>query len=120
MKTNLPIRILYDGNCPICCQKVAFLHRRDKNKSLTFSDIRENGFSPIKNGPSMAELEKRIHAILPDGKIISRMDVIRAAYQEIGLGWIAAPTGWSFLRPVFDTLYGIAAKYRQSISRFFN
>ena len=65
----------------------------------------------------MEELEKQIHAILPDGTVINRMDVIRAAYKEVGLGWISAPTGWPILRPLFDALYGVVAKYRLSISR---
>ncbi len=67
----------------------------------------------------MKQLEKQIHAILPDGTIISRMDVIRAAYREIGLGWLTVPMGWPLLRPLFDGLYGLVAKYRLSISRFF-
>jgi predicted DCC family thiol-disulfide oxidoreductase YuxK len=118
MLNHTPIRILYDGNCPICCQKVAFLNRRDHKGRLNFSDIRDSGFQPEETGIPMAELEKKIHAILPDGSIIQRMDVIRAAYREIGIGWLAAPTGWPVMRPVFDKLYDLVAKNRLRISRF--
>ena len=120
MPENNSIRILYDGDCPICCRKTAFLKRRDHKEKLHFSDIREANFQPLETGISMKELEKQIHAILPDGSVINRMDVIRAAYHEIGLGWIAAPTGWLILRPLFNGLYGFGAKYRQSISRLFH
>jgi len=65
----------------------------------------------------MEQLEKQIHAVLPDGTVIRRMDVIRAAYREVGLGWLALPTGWPILRPLFNALYDGVAKYRQSISR---
>lgn len=119
MTDNETLRILYDGNCPICCQKVNFLQKHDKKGNLRFSDIRQADFQPEGNGVPMEELEKQIHAILPDGSVISRMDVIRAAYREIGLGWLAAPTAWPLLRPLFDLLYGLVAKYRLAISRFF-
>ena len=118
MQTNASIRILYDGNCPTCCLKIAFLRRRDHKDQLIFSDIRDAGIQHLNMEISMNELEQKIHAILPDGSVIRSMDVIRAAYQEIGLGWLAAPTGWPLLRPLFDKLYELIAKYRLSISRF--
>ncbi|MCF7818335.1 MAG: DUF393 domain-containing protein [Kiritimatiellales bacterium] len=119
MLKDQAIRILYDGNCPICCRKVRYLQKRDRAGALRFSDIRDMDFQPSTIGIPMEELEKQIHAVLPDGSVISRMEVIRAAYREIGLGWLAAPTAWPLLRPLFDCLYGLVAKYRLSISRFF-
>ncbi len=116
MPANRPIRILYDGNCPICRRKVAFLKKRDRKGKLRFSDIREAEGLPKQTGIPMEQLEKQIHAVLPDGTVIRRMDVIRAAYREVGLGWLAAPTGWPILRPCFDALYGLVAKYRLAIS----
>jgi len=110
---NHPIQILYDGNCPLCCRQVDFLKRRDSKERLRFSDIRSARNLPL----PIEQLEKQIHAVLPDGSIVERMDVIRAAYQEVGLGWIAAPTGWPILRSCFDALYGMVATNRQAISR---
>ena len=120
MPENNSLRILYDGDCPICCRKTAFLTRFDHKNKLHFSDIRKADFQPLKTGVSMNELEKQIHAIMPNGTVISRMDVIREAYREIGLGWIAAPMGWPILRPLLNFLYGFVAKYRHSISRLFH
>ncbi len=117
MLANRPIRILYDGNCPICRRKVAFLKKCDRKEKLCFSDIREEESLPRQTGIHMEQLEKQIHAVLPDGTVIRRMDVIRAAYREVGLGWLAAPTGWPVLRPCFDALYGLVAKYRLAIGR---
>ena len=119
MLDNGSIRILYDGDCPICCRKVSFLQRRDRKGKLHFSDIRQPGFNPMEIGISMEILEQQIHAILPDGTVVSRMDVIRSAYREIGLGWLAIPMGWPLMRPLLDGLYGLVAKYRLSISQFF-
>lgn len=116
MPATRATRILYDGNCPICCRKVAFLKKRDRAAKLCFSDIRSTENLSEQAGIPMEQLERQIHAVLPDGTVISRMDVIRAAYREVGLGWLAAPTGWPVLRSLFDVLYGLVAKYRQSIS----
>ena len=113
------MQILYDGNCPLCRRKSDFLRHRDRRGKLAFVNIRSKAFNPEATGIPMETLERQIHAILPGGKVIARMDVIRAAYREIGLGWIAAPTGWPLLRPVFDWLYGKVAKYRLAISRLF-
>lgn len=117
MPVKHSIHILYDGNCPICRRKVAFLERRDHKGNLRFSDIRKAGGLPPQTDIPMDQLEKQIHAVLPNGTVISRMDVIRSAYRAIGLGWLAAPTGWPVLRTLFDVLYGLLAKYRQAISR---
>lgn len=114
MSIDPPIRILYDGNCPLCCRQVAFLKRRDPKEKLRFSDIRSTLNLPLPIEP----LEKQIHAVMPDGSIVARMDVIRAAYREVGLGWIVAPTGWLILRPCFNALYGMVAKHRLTISRW--
>ena len=113
------MQILYDGNCPICRRKVQFFRRHDRREKLCFVDIRSVDFSPSETGIPMHELEQQIHAILPDGTVISRMEVIRAAYREIGLGWIAAPTRWPLLRFFFDALYAGTAKHRHLVSRFF-
>lgn len=118
MLNDASIRILYDGNCPICCQKIDFFKRRDHADVLRYSNIRSAEFLPEESGVSFEELEKQIHAILPDGAIVKRMDVIRAAYKEIGLGWLVAPTGWPLLRSLFDFLYAFVAKHRLFISRF--
>lgn len=113
------ILILYDGNCPMCRRKVTFLKRHDHNHRLRFNDISAPTFATEKVNISPQQLESQIHAQLPDGQIITRMDVVRAAWREIGLGWLAAPTGWPLLRPLFDLFYGFVAHHRMKISRLF-
>ena len=112
-------RILYDGDCPICCRKIAFFKKHDTQKKLRYTNIRNADLSFFNLPVSRADLEKQIHAILPDGTLINRMEVIRAAYKAIGLGWLSAPTGWPILRALFDALYGFVAKNRLTISRWF-
>lgn len=109
--------IIYDGDCPICCAKRDFLKRRDKRGTLSFSDIRNPDFVSPAEGVDFQSLEAEIHSITIDGKVLRGMEVIRTAYKAIGIGWIAAPTGWPILRPIFDWLYAKVAGNRQKISK---
>ena len=109
--------IFYDGDCPICCAKRDFLERRDKHRVLEFSNVRKPGFEPPIPGIDFQTLEAEIHSISHNGKVLRGMDVIRAAYQAIGLGWLAAPTGWPLFRPFFDWVYVIVAGNRLKISK---
>ncbi|MDF7801688.1 DUF393 domain-containing protein [Pontiellaceae bacterium B1224] len=109
--------ILYDGNCPICCAKRDFLQRKDRQNNLSFSDIRSPDFQRLEIPVAIELLEREIHSIRPDGRVLRGMEVIRAAYEEIGLGWLAKPTGWPLLRPLFDRLYAFIARNRSFISK---
>jgi predicted DCC family thiol-disulfide oxidoreductase YuxK len=119
MKAHSVIQILYDGDCPICCRKIAFLEKHDSQKKLIYTNIRNADLPLLHHQVSREDLEKQIHAILPDGTLINRMEVIRVAYKAIGLGWLSAPTGWPILRSLFNVLYGFIAKNRLAISRLF-
>ena len=109
--------IIYDGDCPICCAKRDFLERRDRRGALEFSNVRKPGFEPPVPGLNLQSLETEIHSISHDGKVLRGMDVIREAYKAIGIGWLAAPTGWPLLRPLFDWIYAKVAGNRLKISK---
>lgn len=116
MKSPNSMLIFYDGNCPICCAKKDFLQRRDQRNRLAFCDIRAPDFQRPEQMPPIDSLASEIHSLQPDGQILRGMAVIRAAYRVIGLGWLAAPTGWPLLRPLFDLLYAHIAANRQFYS----
>ncbi|HEY5653353.1 MAG TPA: DUF393 domain-containing protein [Pontiella sp.] len=118
MNSSEQLLILFDGDCPICQRKIHFLKCRDKQHRLSFSDIRSASFLPPED-ISLLQMEAQIYAIAPNGKILSGMEVIRAAHQQIGVGWLSAFTGWPILRPIFDFLYRLMAQNRRTISRFF-
>ncbi|MDZ8117668.1 thiol-disulfide oxidoreductase DCC family protein [Pontiella agarivorans] len=120
MDLDSPMLILYDGDCPICCAKRDFLMRRDPRGALEFSDIRDPDFRPPADHLTIDMLAAEIHAVTPEHEVLRGMEVIRAAYRAIGIGWLAAPTGWRLLRPLFDRLYIFVAKNRLKISRLFS
>lgn len=106
------LAILYDGDCPLCSREIAGLRRLDRKRRLAFVDIAAPGFDASVYGLDMAAVMGRIHAALPDGRVIEGMDVFRRAYAAVGLGWLLAPTRWPGLRRVFDAAYRAFARNR--------
>jgi predicted DCC family thiol-disulfide oxidoreductase YuxK len=60
-----------------------------------------------------------LHGVLPDGRKVTGVAAFREAYRAVGLGWVAAPTGWPVLRQVFDLLYVVFARYRVRLGGLF-
>ena len=114
---EIEFTLLYDGLCPICRREVAWLFVRNKFGRLGFQDINDTDFDPVLYGKTLAELMAEIHGVYPDGRIIKGMSVFRATYNAVGLGWLLAPTGWPLLKPLFDLLYRLFAKYRLRLAR---
>lgn len=111
------ITLLYDGACPLCSREMAWLARLDRGRGrLAFEDISTPGFAPTRFGKTAAELDARIHGVLPDGSLLEGMDVFRCAYRAAGRGWLLAPTGWPLLRPLFDRFYRWFARNRHRLT----
>ena len=75
------IRVLYDGECPLCSREIRFLKRRDRGRGrLQFEDISNPDFDPGRYGVEVEELMARIHGVLPGGDLI---EVITPASSSI-------------------------------------
>lgn len=111
-------KLLYDGECPICRREVRWLRRVDRRNRLEFVDIAAPDFVAARFGLTHEAVQGALHALLPDGRVARAMDAVRAAYRAVGLGWIAAPTAWPPLRPLFDRAYRVFARNRLRIGRW--
>jgi predicted DCC family thiol-disulfide oxidoreductase YuxK len=111
-------KLLYDGECPFCRREVEWLRRRDRDGNLALQDIADPGFDPEQYGLTREEVAGVLHGILPDGRVVRRVEAIRQAYQAVGLGWLVAPTRWPVIRGVLDGMYGIFARNRTRWGRF--
>lgn len=110
---NQPMRLLIDGECPLCRREGAFLMRLDRNRGrLQLIDITEPDFDAADYGATQDDVMGSIHARTPDGRIVTGMEAFRHAYRAVGLGWLLAPTGWPVLRPIFDAFYRWFARNR--------
>jgi predicted DCC family thiol-disulfide oxidoreductase YuxK len=112
------IKLLYDGECPLCLREVDFLKRRDAGRGLVaFIDIADAGYSSEDNGGvDFTTAMGRIHAVLPDGTVIKNVEVFRQVYEVLGMGWVYAITKLPVIGWLADALYGIWAKWRLQLT----
>lgn len=111
------LTLLYDGGCPLCLREVSFLRRRDQHKRLAFVDVDAADYKPEAwAGISYRQAMARIHAIRPDGTVLTNVAVFREAYRLIGLGWLYTPTTWPVLGSAVDAAYGIWARFRLALT----
>jgi predicted DCC family thiol-disulfide oxidoreductase YuxK len=106
------IKVLYDGECPLCAREISFLRRRNRRGLIAFEDIAVPGFDARRYGLDQHTVMSRIHGVLPDGAVIEGVEVFRRLYASIGLGWLVAPTRWPLLRGLFERAYRVFARNR--------
>lgn len=106
------IKVLYDHACPMCRREVMWLSKRNLKGSVWFEDISAPGFDASRYGLTQTEVEGAIHGVLPDGQIVTGVEVFRRMYAGVGLGWVLAPTRWPLLRQIADWLYRVFARHR--------
>ena len=112
MGESWKFKMLYDGECPLCMREVGMLRRKDKEGRLAFEDITGEGFDAGAYGVSFDDVYGKIHGVLPNGELVTGVEVFRRVYGELGWGWLVAPTGWPIVRWLFDGLYWVFAKMR--------
>ncbi|XP_027367533.1 uncharacterized protein At5g50100, chloroplastic isoform X2 [Abrus precatorius] len=112
------IKMLYDGDCPLCMREVNMLRERNKSYgTIKFVDISSDDYSSEENqGLDYETAMGRIHAILSDGTVITDVEAFRRLYEQVGLGWVYAITKYEPVGKVADSIYGIWAKYRLQIT----
>ncbi|KAG6633079.1 uncharacterized protein At5g50100, chloroplastic isoform X1 [Carya illinoinensis] len=115
---NWKIKMLYDGDCPLCMREVNMLRERNERYgTIKFVDISSDDYSPEENqGLDYKTVMGRIHAILSDGTVVTDVDAFRRLYEQVGLGWVYAITKYEPIATVADAIYGVWAKYRLQIT----
>lgn len=112
------IRMLYDGDCPLCMKEVNFLKdRNEKYQAIDFVDIAAEDYSPEANaGIEWETAMDKIHAIEADGRVITGIEVFRRLYEVVGLGWVYGITKNPVVGRLADRVYDFWAKYRLPIT----
>jgi predicted DCC family thiol-disulfide oxidoreductase YuxK len=106
-------KLLYDGECPLCMREVRMLARLGRKRGrLVLEDIAAPDFDASRYGRTFEQLMGQIHGVLPDGTLVTGMEVFRRSYAAVGWGALLAPTGWPLLRPMFDAAYRWFARNR--------
>lgn len=113
-KPTWDIRMLYDGECPLCLREVSMLKARDKDQNkILFVNIASEEYDPDENGGvTYGEAMGKLHGVLPDGRVIVGVEVFRRCYEAVGLGWIYALTKFKPVEIMVTMVYNLWAKVR--------
>ena len=121
MTTTAPawqIKMLFDGQCPLCSREVAMLKKRNSRGLIAFEDITEPGFDPAIYSLTMPQVVGSMHAVKPDGSIVHGVDVFAEVYDAVGWTLLSQLIRWRVTRPLAKLGYRIFAAVRPKLSRF--
>lgn len=113
---RFPLRVYFDGACPVCAREVEHYRRRDRAGRLVPIDISAPGFDPGSCGLSRAALEYELHAIDRLGTIYRGVDAFRAIWQAYpeapGYRALALLVALPLIRPLARLCYWGFARLR--------
>lgn len=112
------LTLLFDGHCPFCASEMRRLRRWDVKGRLAFTDISLPDFDAATLKLEMAALDRELHSITADGKVLIGIDSMLAAYTLVGKGWLVLPLRLRWLRPCLASLYRQFARNRYRFSRW--
>ena len=80
--SDSPVKVWYDGACPLCLREIGVMRRLDSCGAITFIDVSEGGdlTCPI----DQSELLARFHAE-EDGQVVSGAAAFAAMWRAIPL-----------------------------------
>ncbi|KXI30485.1 thiol-disulfide oxidoreductase DCC [Paraglaciecola hydrolytica] len=92
------------------------LKELDSKRLLVFVDIQSSLFAECYPQLNWQQLNARIHGQLPDGRMISGLDVTYLAWKLVGKGWVYAPLRWWGIKWFANWCYVFFARHRYRIS----
>ncbi|MEO1584050.1 MAG: DUF393 domain-containing protein [Planctomycetota bacterium] len=111
--TKPEFTILIDGDCPLCRHEANLLRKLDRGRgNLELVDIAEPSFDAGVYGTTFESVMGHIHGVLPDGRLVTGVEVFRRAYAAVGVGWVLSWTRLPVVSWVADRVYSFFAKYR--------
>ena len=105
-------QVFFDGDCPLCSREINFLKKLDTKNKITFTDISDPNFVASEYGLTFDDFMVQIRGRLPDGTMVTGVEVFRILYGAIGLKWAVAVTRWPVIRQALDLGYELFAKNR--------
>nr|XP_055044471.1 uncharacterized protein LOC129430885 [Misgurnus anguillicaudatus] len=109
------IRVLYDGECPICVKEIHFLKFLQKNgaEKVNFVDISLPEYDGSKyEGVSYETAMAEMTVIDENNKVHRGVPAFAVMYSAVGLGWLGMLISFPLIRPLMDRAYGLFAKNR--------
>lgn len=111
-RQTFEVEVFFDGDCPLCKREIALLQRWDEQSRIRFSDIAAPEFDATEVGVSHERLMSEIHGRLPDGRLITGVEVFRRLYGAVGFGWLVTVTRLPGVSQLLDVSYRFFARHR--------
>lgn len=113
MKVNMTeFQVFFDGGCPLCSREINFLQKLDTEKKIIFTDISDPNFVPSEYGLTFDDFMAQIRGRLPNGSMVTGVEVFRHLYSAVGLKWAVAVSRWPVVRQALDLGYELFANNR--------
>jgi predicted DCC family thiol-disulfide oxidoreductase YuxK len=110
--TQYPLTVFFDGACPICTREIALMRRLDRRRQLDFCDFSAQEYDVASRGFSIEDLGTVIHARWADGSVITGVEVFRAMWEAVGLGFLARLSRLALVEPLALNAYAWFARNR--------
>src|SRR5690606_1013817 len=99
-------------DCPLCKREINLLRRLDRRRRILFTDIADPTFRPETVGKTFDELMAQIYGRLPDGKLVTGVEVFRRLYSAVGFGPVVSLSRMPVISHLLDVAYRVFAKNR--------
>jgi len=117
MEQNGKLTVYHDAACPACRREVGFYQRRDRRERIAWVDISHGAADLARDGVTSEQALDRIHARMPDGRLISGPRVFVEIWKRIpGLRWITPIAGSPPAIAVMEPAYAWFAKRRRRVT----
>jgi predicted DCC family thiol-disulfide oxidoreductase YuxK len=109
---SYPLTVFFDGACPICDREIALMRKLDRRRRLVFCDFSRSDYDSSVINISLADLGRIIHARWGNGSVITGVEVFRAMWEAVGLGFLARLSRLSLVEPLVLNAYAWFARNR--------
>lgn len=116
---GFPLRVFYDGACPLCSREIEHYRRRDRAGRLIPVDISTTDFDPQPYGIALRAFMHELHVIDRRGQVFRGVEAFRAIWQAfpdaIGYRMLAAVVALPGINALARLGYRIFARLRPSL-----
>jgi len=107
------LKLLYDGECPICKREICILQKKDTQSKVTFVDISSDEFSPVEqNNIDYNTAMSQIHAIDSKGNVLVGLPAFAAVYARSQFLATSTFLRIPFIMKILNPFYTLFAKKR--------
>lgn len=107
------LRILYNSVCPVCREGICYFERRTPEgpDTIEYVDVSLAPQAFAAQGVGLDDVRYKLHALLPDGRIVRGWPAVSALWRETpGYGWLARLGDLPVLRVLSGGAYAATAQ----------